>query len=75
MSMRPNQRHPLQAIGLMSAIVSQLVGSILVGIFGGKWIDEKFHTEPVFLIVGLLLGLATGVYAMLRSIRQYFPEE
>jgi ATP synthase protein I len=70
--MRQNQRHPLQAIGLMSAIASQLVGSILVGIFGGRWIDRQFDTEPLFLIIGLLLGLATGVYAMLRTVRQYF---
>ncbi|BDG49114.1 MULTISPECIES: AtpZ/AtpI family protein [Parageobacillus] len=73
--MRPKQRHPFQAMALMSAIVSQLVGSILVGVFGGKWIDGKFHTEPIFLIVGLFIGLAAGVYAMLRLIRQYFPEE
>ncbi|ANB59042.1 F0F1-ATPase subunit family protein [Anoxybacillus sp. B7M1] len=73
--MRPKQRHPLQAIGLMSGIVSQLVGSILIGIFGGKWIDEKLGTEPIFLVVGLLIGLAAGIYAMFRLIRQYFPEE
>ncbi|GAD12915.1 hypothetical protein GBL_1132 [Geobacillus kaustophilus GBlys] len=62
-------------MALMSAIVSQLVGSILVGVFGGRWIDDRFGTEPIFLIVGLLLGLAAGVYAMLRLIRQYFSEE
>jgi ATP synthase protein I len=73
--MRQNQRHPLQAIGLISAITSQLVGSILVGIFGGRWIDRQFDTEPLFLIIGLLLGLAAGVYAMLRTVRQYFSGE
>ncbi|ADI28264.1 AtpZ/AtpI family protein [Geobacillus sp. C56-T3] len=73
--MSPKQRHPFQAMALMSAIVSQLVGSILVGVFGGRWIDDRLGTEPIFLIVGLLLGLAAGVYAMLRLIRQYFSEE
>ncbi|MBB6283088.1 AtpZ/AtpI family protein [Geobacillus subterraneus] len=73
--MSKKQRHPFQAMALMSAIVSQLVGSILIGIFGGRWVDNKFDTEPVFLIAGLLLGLAAGVYAMLRLIRQYFSEE
>jgi ATP synthase protein I len=73
--MRPKQRHPFQAMAFMSAIVSQLVGSILVGVFGGKWIDKKFHTDPIFLVIGLLLGLAAGVYAMLRLSRQYFSEE
>jgi len=73
--MSQKQRHPFQAMALMSAIVSQLVGSILIGVFGGRWIDHKLDTEPIFLIVGLLLGLAAGVYAMLRLVRQYFSEE
>ena len=70
--MKQKNRHPLQAFGLMSAIVSQLVGSVLVGIFAGRWLDGKAGTEPLFLILGLLLGLGAGVYAMLRLIQQFF---
>ncbi len=32
--MRQRERHPFRAIGLMTAISSQLVGSVLVGILG-----------------------------------------
>lgn len=70
--MRPNNRHPLRAMTLMTAISSQLVGSVLIGIFAGKWLDQYVNTEPLFLIIGLLLGLATGIFAMLRTVRQYF---
>lgn len=56
----------------MTGILSQLVGSILIGIFGGKWIDGKLETFPLFLIIGLLLGLATGIYAMIRLVQQFF---
>jgi ATP synthase protein I len=70
--MRSNERHPFRAIGLMTAISSQLVGSVLVGIFGGRFLDEKWNTEPIFLIIGLLVGLAAGIYAMLRLIRSFF---
>ncbi|OAO81997.1 AtpZ/AtpI family protein [Anoxybacillus flavithermus] len=75
--MRPHERHPFRAIGLMTAISSQLVGSVLVGIFGGRFVfvDERFGTEPLFLIVGLLLGLAAGIYAMIRLIRSFFSGE
>jgi ATP synthase protein I len=73
--MRKKNRHPLQAMALMSMITSQLVGGILVGIFAGKWADRMWDTEPLFLIIGLMLGLATGTYAMIRSIRQYFSGE
>ena len=46
--MRQNNRNPLQAMALMSAILSQLVGSILIGIFSGRWLDQKWGTEPLF---------------------------
>ncbi|MBM6616751.1 AtpZ/AtpI family protein [Bacillus suaedaesalsae] len=73
--MNKNNRHPLQAMALMTAILSQLVGSVLVGIFLGRWVDQTVGTFPLFLIIGLLLGLATGVYAMLRLINHYFSGE
>ncbi|MDR4890216.1 AtpZ/AtpI family protein [Bacillus sp. HNG] len=70
--MSKNDKHPLRAYALMSGILSQLVGSILIGIFLGRWIDQMLATEPLFLILGLLLGLATGVYATLRLVNHFF---
>lgn len=72
MSQQPkNNRNPFQAMALTSAIVSQLVGSILIGIFAGKWLDSKWDTEPIFLIIGLFIGLAAGTYSMIVTIRKY----
>lgn len=68
-------RNPFQAMALMSAIVSQLVGSILIGIFAGRWLDRQWGTDPIFLIIGLLVGLAAGVYSMLLSIRHFYSGE
>lgn len=72
--MNNKNRHPFQGMALMSAIISQLVGSILIGIFSGRWLDRLLGTQPLFLIIGLLLGLATGIYAMLRLIQHFFQE-
>ncbi|WP_246944450.1 AtpZ/AtpI family protein [Bacillus pinisoli] len=73
--MPQKNRHPLHAMALMTAILSQLVGSILIGIFGGRWIDQMIGTFPLFLIIGLLVGLAAGVFAMLRLVSHYFSGE
>jgi F0F1-type ATP synthase assembly protein I len=70
--MNQKNRRPYQAMALMSGILSQLVGSVLVGIFAGRWLDRTWDTEPLFLIIGLLLGLAAGVYAMVRLIQHFF---
>ena len=42
---------------------------IVLGTFAGLWLDGKLNTKPLFVIVGLLVGLivaAYGVYQMLR---------
>ena len=70
--MRDKNRHPLQSMAITSGILSTLVGPILIGIFGGRWLDRITETEPLFLVLGLLLGLAGGVIAMLRMVNQYF---
>jgi len=44
---------------------------ILLGILGGRWLDGKMGTQPLWLIIGLLAGIFTafyGVYRMLPGI-------
>ncbi|GIN90847.1 membrane protein [Siminovitchia terrae] len=68
--MSRKKRHPLHGMALYSAILAQLAGSVLVGIFLGRWLDEKIGLEPLFLIVCLLAGLAIGVFGVILTIRQ-----
>ncbi len=46
-------------------------GCIVGGIAGGFWLDNRLSTKPVFMIVGLLLGVVVagyGVYQMLLPL-------
>jgi F0F1-type ATP synthase assembly protein I len=70
--MRNENRNPFKAYALMSAILASLVGSILIGIFAGRWLDKQWGTDPIFLIIGLFIGLAAGIYSMLISIRKFY---
>jgi len=48
-----------------------IAGSILLGVVGGLWLDSKFDTSPILVIVGLVLGIAIafyGVYQMLLPL-------
>jgi ATP synthase protein I len=40
--------------------------SILLGVWGGLWLDAKFGTAPILVIVGLILGLAVAFYGVYR---------
>ncbi len=58
----------LAALGLLG-VGFFVAGSIILGVVGGRWLDTRFGSEPLWLIVGLLLGVVVafyGVYTMLR---------
>jgi F0F1-type ATP synthase assembly protein I len=43
--------------------------SIVGGTFAGLWLDGKFNTRPVFILIGLLLGLVVAVFGVYRMIK------
>ncbi len=45
--------------------------SILAGVAAGLWLDDKLKTAPIFVIIGLFMGLIVagyGVYKMLLPL-------
>lgn len=42
--------------------------SILLGIVGGVWLDSKYDTKPLWVIVGLVLGIAVAVYGVYQML-------
>ena len=60
----------LAALGLVG-VGFFVAGSIILGVVGGRWLDGKLNTEPLFVMIGLLLGIVVafyGVYTMLRPL-------
>jgi ATP synthase protein I len=42
--------------------------SILLGVWGGLWLDAKLGTAPIMVIVGLFLGLVVAFYGVYRML-------
>ena len=42
--------------------------SLVLGVFGGLWLDRKIHTTPLFLIIGFFLGAITGFWSIYRTV-------
>lgn len=60
----------LAALGMVG-VGFFVAGSIILGVVGGRWLDGRLNSEPLFLIIGLLLGIVVafyGVYTMLRPL-------
>ncbi|MBI4180983.1 MAG: AtpZ/AtpI family protein [Chloroflexi bacterium] len=42
---------------------------IILGVLGGLWLDNKFNTKPILVIVGLLAGIGMAFYGVYRMIQ------
>ena len=43
-------------------------GCILLGVFGGIWVDSRLNSAPAGAIVGLVLGLVIAFYGVYRML-------
>ncbi len=60
----------------MNPRVWQLVGlgwfiaiSLVLGIAGGVWLDSVVGRPPLFLLLGLFLGLGVGFWGLYKMLR------
>ncbi|MDH3590495.1 MAG: AtpZ/AtpI family protein [Planctomycetota bacterium] len=57
------KRPPAHYVGLGF----QLALPIVLGAFGGRWLDAKLGTTPWLVVVGSLLGIAAGFWNFFRA--------
>ncbi len=71
--MKPGSgRRPWWATGLQfSGIGWYLVSAIVLGTLGGVWLDRTLGTPPVFVLLGLAVGLAAGFYGTYRMLMTF----
>ena len=62
-------RYPWLTMLSMMGMGFYIAIAIVLGIWGGHWLDGKFNTNPLWLIIGSILGVAVaalGVFNMLK---------
>lgn len=57
-----------QALALATSF--GLTAALLVagGVVGGRWLDGRLGTTPLFAVVGLFLGLGAGGFIFVREV-------
>ena len=59
------------AIALFSQLGVSMSACVLIGIFGGIWLDGRLGTSPWFLFAGCLLGTAASFKALYDLTAKY----
>jgi F0F1-type ATP synthase assembly protein I len=44
---------------------------VALGVLLGLWLDSKFHTSPILLLLGLALGLFAAAMSVVKQIKTY----
>ena len=55
----------------MTGVGFFVAGSIVLGVVGGRWLDSKLNTEPIWTIVGLILGIVVAFYGVYTMVRPF----
>ena len=63
-------QHILRISGPAASASYSLLGSIIMLSLIGYFIDRHFVTFPVFLLIGLLLGLVVGFCGLFKFINK-----
>lgn len=53
--------------GAMGSIGLQMLAGVVLGLFVGQWLDRKFGWTPWGTLAGCGLGVAAGMYSMIRE--------
>jgi len=65
---KEDKREILKALGSVGNVSFALVSSVIVGLLLGKWIDTYLDTFPWGTTVGIVFGMATGLWSIYYQI-------
>jgi len=51
-----------------------LATPLAIGLLAGQWLDRQTGRDPLFVLLGLLLGLAVGIYGSVRMLLRFLAE-
>jgi len=55
--------------GRLSSIGLEMGVAVTIGILGGKYLDGRFDTKPLFFWIGLAVGFGAAVKAVYDGVR------
>ena len=58
-----------RAATLMTQIAFTAIACVLLGIFLGRFLDNRLGTSPLFIIIFSLLGCVTAIKAMIDLVK------
>lgn len=49
----------------------EMAVTVTAGFYGGRFLDGQFNTAPWLMIMGILLGVAAGIYGIITIVKRF----
>jgi len=63
-----------KGVGSYGTVGLEVALSVVVGLFGGSWLDKKLGTAPWLTLLGVVYGVAAAARALYRAARRATKE-
>ena len=61
-----DRRRMWKLAGRYSSVGIEMVVALGLGVYCGRWLDQKLNTEPYMLWFGILVGIGVSVKTLIR---------
>ena len=65
----------IKYISLISQLGFTIIGSRLLFLSGAMFLERKFQTEGILILIGVLLGVVVGVFAAYKLLKKTLEKE
>ncbi len=69
--LKKSDKNPLDQLaqaGRYSGLAFEMAAIILVGVFGGLWLDRKFGTSVLFTVLFSVLAVFAAIYFVIKDL-------
>jgi len=71
---RPAEGRPSLSLSTLAGLGLANAFCLVIGLVLGHYLDGRFGTAPVLVLVGLVLGLTLGAVGSFLEIRRYLQD-
>ena len=65
---KSDKQQVLDAFSLVGSIGLNMVATVVVGLFGGRQLDHWLGTTPWATVLGIVMGMVTGLWATYKRV-------
>lgn len=71
---KPKNSGFLQAMAITTTIGAEMAITVTLGFYIGRTLDKQFNTEPWIMVTGILLGVATGIWGIVKILQRFWKD-